>query len=85
MLPFGLRSAAKIFTAIADVLEWVARQGGVPEIDHYLDDIVTFSSRMPQHTTKRTSILSSKPAWIFASLSGREAGGAHNFSYIPED
>ena len=67
MLPFRLRSAAKIFTAVADVLEWVARQRGVPEIDHYLDDIITLSSRMPQHTTKRTSILSSKPARIFAS------------------
>ena len=51
MLPFGLHLAAKIFTAVADVLEWVACQRGVPEIDHYLDDIVTLSSCMPQHTT----------------------------------
>ena len=41
MLPFGLRSAPKIFTAVADALEWVARQRGVLEIDHYLDDFVT--------------------------------------------
>ena len=34
ILPFGLRSAPKIFTAVADALEWVTRQRGVPEIDH---------------------------------------------------
>ena len=40
MLPFGLRSAPKIFTAIADGLEWIARQNGVTRIEHYLDDFV---------------------------------------------
>ena len=41
MFPFGLRSAPKIYTAVADALEWVARQRGVPEIDNYLDNFVT--------------------------------------------
>ena len=41
MLPFGLRSAPKIFTAVADAIEWVIRQRGVANIDHYLDDFVT--------------------------------------------
>ena len=41
MLPFGLRSAPKIFTAVADALEWVLRQRGVRHVDHYLDDFVT--------------------------------------------
>lgn len=40
MLPFGLRSAPKIFTAVADALEWCIRQRGVVGIDHYLDDFV---------------------------------------------
>eukprot|EP00731_Ephydatia_muelleri_P008630 Em0004g968a len=40
MLPFGLRSSAKIFTALADALEWIVRQKGVPHIAHYLDDFV---------------------------------------------
>ena len=38
MLAFGLRSALKIFNAIADALEWVCRQAGIEEIFHYLDD-----------------------------------------------
>ena len=40
MLPFGLRSAPKIFTLIADALEWVVRKAGVRQIAHYLDDFV---------------------------------------------
>ena len=42
MLPFGLCSAPKIFTAVADGLEWLLRQQGIRHIDHYLDDYVTF-------------------------------------------
>ena len=37
-LPFGLRSAPKIFTALADALEWLARQEGVESLMHYLDE-----------------------------------------------
>ena len=40
-LPFGLRSAPKIFTAVADALQWVMRNSGVSMVDHYLDDFVT--------------------------------------------
>lgn len=40
MLPFGLRSAPKIFTAIADALEWYIAQEGVVNIFHYLDDFL---------------------------------------------
>lgn len=39
-LPFGLRSAPKIFTALADAVEWVLRQRGVRCIAHYLDDFI---------------------------------------------
>lgn len=37
-LPFGLRSAPKIFNALADGLEWCVAAAGVPDIFHYLDD-----------------------------------------------
>ena len=39
-LPFGLRSAPRIFTAVADVLEWRAKFEGVTCIIHYLDDFL---------------------------------------------
>ena len=44
MLPFGLRSAPKIFTAVADALEWIVRRRGVRYVDHYLDDYITFGA-----------------------------------------
>ena len=40
MLPFGLRSAPKIFNAVADALEWCIRAQGVQHIFHYLDDFI---------------------------------------------
>ena len=43
-LPFGLRSAPKIFTALADAAEWIARQRGVEFVIHYLDDFLIVTS-----------------------------------------
>ena len=40
MLPFGLRSAPKIFNALADGLEWYLQQQGVRHVFHYLDDFL---------------------------------------------
>ena len=53
MLPFGLRSAPKIFTAIADALEWCIRRRGVNDVEHYLDDFIVFgppASPVCQHS-----------------------------------
>ena len=41
VLPFGLRSAPKIFNAIADGLQWIAMERGVTNLDHFLDDFIT--------------------------------------------
>ena len=38
MLPFGLRSAPKIFNSVADAVEWCVAREGVEHIFHYLDD-----------------------------------------------
>ena len=39
-LPFGLRSAPKIFRALADVAEWIIKQRGVYFCLHYLEDFL---------------------------------------------
>ena len=39
-LPFGLRSAPKIFSAMADALLWVIAKKGVQNAIHYLDDFL---------------------------------------------
>ena len=43
-LPFGLRSAPKVFTAIADALEWIVRKEGVGWVAHYLDDFLVVAT-----------------------------------------
>lgn len=40
-LPFGLRSAPLIFTAVGDGIEWAMRKGGVQCVFHYVDDFIT--------------------------------------------
>ena len=37
-LLFGLRSAPKIFSAVADLVAWVLHQHGIKHQLHYLDD-----------------------------------------------
>ena len=39
-LPFGLRSAPKIFTAVADSIAWALHQAGIEFHLHYLDDFL---------------------------------------------
>ncbi len=41
VLPFGLRSAPLIFTAVADGLQWIMLKRGVSMVTHYLDDYIT--------------------------------------------
>ena len=43
-LPFSLRSAPKIFNAVADGLEWVLKANGIQHIWHYLDDFITIGA-----------------------------------------
>ena len=44
VLPFGLRSAPKIFSAVADAVEWILKQGGVRFAVHYLDDFLVMGT-----------------------------------------
>lgn len=47
-LPFGLRSAPKIFCAISDSLEWILLQAGISSCLHYLDDFLTLGAANTQ-------------------------------------
>ena len=49
MLPFGLRSAPKIFNAVADALHWHLTRCGIQHLFHYLDDFIMVASpKSPQ-------------------------------------
>ena len=39
-LPFGLRSAPKIFNCLADSIEWMLKKRGVSFVIHHLDDFL---------------------------------------------
>ena len=54
MLPFGLRSAPKIFNAVADALQWCLWDQGIPLIRHYLDDFIIIGS--PQSPQCQSSL-----------------------------
>ena len=44
VLPFGLRLAPLIFTAVADAVQWILETQGVNHIMHYLDDYLVMGS-----------------------------------------
>ena len=45
-IPFGLRSAPKIFNAVADAIQWIS---GVESVIHYLDDYLIIGALEPLH------------------------------------
>ena len=44
-LPFGLRSAPKVFNAVADAMQWIFEQHGVKPMLHCLDDFLIIGTR----------------------------------------
>ena len=56
-LPFGLQSALKIFTAVADAAEWIVCQHGVNFIIHYLDDYLIIGAPNSDECQKALEIL----------------------------
>ena len=55
--PSGLHSAQKIFNAIADTVEWFARQQGVDPLLHYLDDFFTMGAPDSPYRSVHLTIL----------------------------
>ena len=54
VLPFGLRSAPKIFNAVADALQWCLRHKGIEFVYNYLDDFLCIGP--PGKNTCRRSL-----------------------------
>ncbi len=81
MLPFGLRSAPKIFNALADGLEWCVKEEGVQHVLHYLDDFIVIGAAMSPERSESLFILKQ----IRCSTGGGEAGRTNIYHYIPRD
>ena len=56
VLPFGLRTAPKILSAVADTLEWIALRVGVTEL-HYLDDFLTMGRAGSEECARNLQLL----------------------------
>ena len=57
VLPFGLRSAPKIFSAIAVGVELIALHSGVSQVLHYLDDFLTMGKEDTEECSHNLSQL----------------------------
>ena len=56
-LPFGLRSAPKIFSAVADALQWILVHKGIKTILHYLDDFILVASSLAEANAQKKILL----------------------------
>ena len=56
-LPFGLRSAPKIFNAVADFIAWVLHMHGVAHQLHYLDDFLFFGAPYSDEAARALEIV----------------------------
>ena len=75
MLPFGLRSAPKIFTAVADAIEWCVRQRGVSYLKHYLDDFITYRPPSSSVCGRNLAILAEECKQLGATLAEEKSEG----------
>ena len=56
-LPFGLRSAPKLFNILAEFLSWILEQKGVRPLLHYLDDFLIISPAMSPSCSDNLQII----------------------------
>jgi len=56
-LPFGLRSAPKLFNIFAEFLSWILEQKGVRLLLHYLDDFLIRSPAMSPSCSDNLQII----------------------------
>lgn len=57
-LPFGLRSAPKIFSAVADALQFILLNKGITHSLHYLDDYILVTDSYDKAEAQKQCLLS---------------------------
>ena len=57
VLPFGVCSAPKIFSAVADALEWILLEQGVSVCLHYLDDFLTIGKANTEECNRNLQLI----------------------------
>ena len=83
MLPFGVRSAPKIFSAVADAVEWCVAKENVNNIYHYLDDFVVIGPPNSEDCASSLQKLKSVCEDLGIPLaSEKEAGPSTNIEFL---
>ena len=75
VLPFGLRSAPKIFTSIADAAEWIMRKQGVTWCLHYIDDFLTAGRPETEECAKNLQTTIRTCEWLGLPLKSHKIEG----------
>ena len=79
-LPFGLRSAPKVFTAVADLLTWILycegiQFEGIQFVLHYLDDFVLIGSPGSDDAARARALVDTTFSQIGASIAHHKTEG----------
>ena len=75
VLPFGLRSAPKIFSSVADALEWILLQHGVSLSLHYLDDFLTAGAANSSQCRDNLDLIIAICEWLGIPLKREKIDG----------
>ena len=75
VLPFGLRSAPKIFNSVADALQWIAKQRGITYLEHFLDDFITVGAPHCNDCGHNLSLLENTCAFLGLPLKVEKCEG----------
>ena len=75
VLLFGLRSAPKIFCAIADSLEWILYQRGISSSLHYLDDFLTMGPPNSDRCASNLQLISDTCRYLGLPLKSQKVEG----------
>ena len=59
VLPFGLRSAPKLFSAVAEALQWILHKKGIEKGLYYLDDFILVAGSRHRAVHQKEIILKS--------------------------
>ena len=81
-LPFGLRSAPKLFNVMADLLGWILQQQGVSELLHYLDDFLTMGPPFFAHMPAKLGHYKKDLYSIGFPTCGRKGGRINHITFI---
>ncbi len=77
-LPFVLRSAPKIFTALADALQWIVQDRRVDWLIHYINDFFSAGAPAPTQCADNLTCLRGMG---FPLKDDKVAGPLHNWTF----